>query len=176
MFSRNTHRQDKTVNQLPALVRETGAGERRNMGALSRRSGADGERMVARLFKDYGYPAERGVQHDGRTGHADVEGVPYLHIEVKFWGKFTRGDLENAICQAERDSDGYFARTGEELIPVVVHKVKGAHGWNVSMTIAALLSLLDTNMPFALDYPDAITTFSFEDFMRLYMPFGERKQ
>jgi len=158
----------------PVSVGRQGQGERSTMGSLSRRSGADGERMVAHLFQRFGFQAERGCQRDGRTGHADVEGVPGLHIEVKFYGKFTNGDLENAMAQSERDANGLQERTGEEVIPVVIHKVKGAHGWNVSLTVAGLFALVDNNLPFALDYPDAIATFTFDDFMRLYIPYTGR--
>lgn len=147
------------------------------MGSLSRNSGADGERMVRDLFRRFGYnDAERGCQRDGRTGHADVEGVPGLHIEVKFWMRFTRGDLEDAMRQSERDAAGFFERTGVEIIPIVVHKRKGAHGWNVSITVAWLLQILDANIPFSLDYPDAIATFTFDDFMRMYIPYERRGQ
>lgn len=145
------------------------------MGATSRRSGADGERMVAHLFRKWGYPAERGVQHDGRTGHADVEGVPYIHIEVKFYARFTPGDLEKAMLQSERDASGRQEATGEYLIPIVVHKVKGAHGWSVSMRCLSLFALHEA-MPYTTDDPcGEIVTMAFDDFIVVYMAYEGRR-
>ena len=53
-------------------------GERRGTMARinSRRKGKNGELQVAHLFQAAGYKAERGCQHDGLSGHADVIGVP----------------------------------------------------------------------------------------------------
>lgn len=140
------------------------------MGKLSRDSGADGERQVARLFRAYGFEkAERGVQRDGRTGHADVIGVPGIYIEVKFHRSFTRRDLEKAFDQVEDNSDALARDTGmHDIIPVVIWKEKGSRGWNVSMRTIGVLDLFKTP-PFVSNAPlDGIVTMSFDDFIRLY--------
>ena len=139
------------------------------MGALSRSSGADGERQVAHLFQKYGYPAERGCQHDGMTGHADVIGIPGLYIEVKFHRVFTRKDLEDAFDQVERDSTAQAIETGlHDIIPVVIWKKKGSHGWNVSLRTIGIMDLFKVP-PFITDAPmDGIVTMNFEDFIGLY--------
>lgn len=142
------------------------------MGALSRNSGADGERAVAHLFKEYGYPAERGVQHDGRTGHADVINVPGLYIEVKFQQTFTRRDLEKAFEQVDRDSSACANETGlYDIIPVVIWKQKRNHGWNVSIRTIGILDLFRVP-PFTTDAPlDGIATMTFDDFIKLYQSY-----
>lgn len=41
------------------------------------------ELKIAHIFQELGYKARRGQQYCGGNGDADVEGVPYLHIECK---------------------------------------------------------------------------------------------
>ena len=70
------------------MVRELDTEDQRvlsQIGRHSRNKGKRGEREVAKIFRDAGYPARRSVQYNGRPGTvADVVGVPSLHIEVKF--------------------------------------------------------------------------------------------
>lgn len=83
------------------------------MGKFSREKGKRGERYVVNLFKEYGYNnAHRTAQFKGNTGQAaDIEGIDYIHAEVKFVEKL---NLYNAMSQAKRDTKGD--------IPVVFHK------------------------------------------------------
>ena len=85
------------------------------MGKFSREKGKRGERYVVNQFKEYGYNnAHRTAQYKGNTGQAgDIEGVDYIHAEVKF---VERLDLYAAMFQAINDS-----RKTEKL-PVVFHK------------------------------------------------------
>lgn len=78
----------------------------------SRRKGAEFERKLARILRDYGYDARRGQQYSGANGDADVVGLPGVHIEAK---AVERLNLYDAMAQSKRD-----ARSGE--IPVVIHK------------------------------------------------------
>lgn len=78
----------------------------------SREKGAAAEREVARILREYGYPARRGQQYCGGNGDADVEGLEGIHIEVKRRESF---QLYNAMAQAKHD-----AREGE--IPAVFHR------------------------------------------------------
>lgn len=82
------------------------------MAKNSRRKGADFERHLAGLLRDYGYDCRRGQQYCGANGDADVVGLPGIHIEAK---AVERLNLYDAMAQSKRD-----ARPGE--IPVVVHK------------------------------------------------------
>ena len=82
------------------------------MGKASRDKGKRGERELAAKLKDYGYDCRRGVQYCGKTGAADVIGLPGVHIECK---RVERLDLYGAVDQAKRDS-----RPGE--IPAVFHR------------------------------------------------------
>lgn len=85
-------------------------------GKAAREKGKRGERTVASLFREYGYGAHRTAQFKGKTGDAgDVEGVPYLHLEVKFQ---ERMHLYDWMGQADRDSKA----NGKDHTPVVIHK------------------------------------------------------
>ena len=88
--------------------------ERGKMPINSKQKGARFERQVAGMFKDFGYPAFRTAQYEGKTGDcADVEGVPYIHLECKHQQKM---HLYDWIAQAVRDSQ----KRGNK--PVVIHK------------------------------------------------------
>lgn len=88
----------------------------------SRNKGARGEREVAGLLREYGYPCRRGQQYSGANGDADVIGLPDVHIEVK---RRERLDIHEAMAQSVRD-----AREGET--PVVIHR-KNNYSWLVTM-------------------------------------------
>ena len=53
------------------------------MSINSRSKGAKGERELAKILREYGYPCRRGQQYSGANGDADVVGLPNIHIEVK---------------------------------------------------------------------------------------------
>lgn len=78
----------------------------------SRRKGAEFERTLANMLRDYGYDCRRGQQFSGANGDADVVGLPGIHIEAKAREQL---NLYDAIAQAKRDK-----REGEK--PVVMHK------------------------------------------------------
>jgi len=133
----------------------------------SRAKGVRGELQVAHLFQKSGYKAERGQQHDGRSGHADVVGVPYIWIEVK---RDQDLNVLKAIEQAERDSAGYYERTREDLLPVVIHR-KNREEWKCTMRLLDLLSL-SGSMPFAVAVPtDGLVTMTWSDWIRVYMAY-----
>ena len=85
------------------------------MGKFSKEKGKRGERYVVGQFKDYGYnTAHRTAQYKGNTGQAgDVEGIDYIHAEVKFVEKL---NLYNAMDQAINDSKI------TKKMPTVFHK------------------------------------------------------
>lgn len=92
-------------------------------GRASRNKGKVGEREVAKFLRDHGYAdARRGVQFSGKTGQADVVGLPGIHLEVK---RVERLNIENAMAQSIGD-----ARDGE--VPVVFHR-KDRGEWMVTM-------------------------------------------
>lgn len=82
------------------------------MGLASKQKGKRGEREVANLLKEYGYPGRRGVQYCGIFGDSDVVGMDGVHIEVKRTEKFR---LYDAMEQSKHD-----AKPGE--IPTVWHR------------------------------------------------------
>lgn len=88
------------------------------MAVNSKQKGARFERLLAALFRDYGYEARRTAQYCGNTGDAsDVIGLPGIHIEAKHQETMR---LYDWMDQAKRDS----AKNGR--IPVVFHKKNNA--------------------------------------------------
>ena len=83
------------------------------MGKLSKRKGAEYERSLARLFREYGYDTHRTAQYRGNTGQAgDIEGLPYIHAELKRRAHIAVYDWIN---QAVRDATAQ----GEGNLPAV---------------------------------------------------------
>lgn len=91
----------------------------------SRNKGADGERELAKILREYGYDAHRGQQYSGFQGDPDVVGLPGIHIECK---RVERLNLDAAMEQSRRD-----ARKGE--VPVVIHR-RNRKPWVVTMDLA----------------------------------------
>lgn len=82
------------------------------MAVNSRRKGAEFERKLAGILREYGFDSRRGQQYSGANGDADVVGLPGVHIEAKAVEKL---NLYDAMEQSKGD-----ARDGE--IHVVIHK------------------------------------------------------
>ena len=82
----------------------------------SRSKGARGEREVAGILREYGYPCRRGQQYSGANGDADVVGLPGTHME-----------------QSVRD-----AREGE--MPTVFHR-RNNYNWLVTMRLEDFMKL-----------------------------------
>ena len=96
----------------------------------SRSKGARGEREVAGILREYGYPCRRGQQYSGANGDADVVGLPGTHIEVK---RRERLDIHAAMEQSVRD-----AREGE--MPTVFHRRNNLN-WLVTMRLEDFMKL-----------------------------------
>lgn len=112
------------------------------MGKTSRDKGKVGERELAGYLREYGYECKRGVQYCGKTGAADVIGLPGIHIECK---RVERLNIEDAMAQSRRD-----ARADE--IPVVMHRRNNCK-WLVTMDLEKWMELFReydvSQMPFA---------------------------
>lgn len=95
----------------------------------SKRKGANGEREVAHICQQHGFPnAHRTAQFRGNTGDAgDVEGLPKIHIEVKLREHL---NIYEAIEQAIRDSGA----NGNGNLPTVFHRRNGKP-WLVTMLV-----------------------------------------
>ncbi len=105
------------------------------MSLNSRDKGARGERELALLLADAGFPAKRGVQFSqgkhGLTG-ADVEceSLDFMHIEVK---RVEAGNPYNWHDQAYADAKG--------KTPVVFHKRNGRK-WLAILSATDLLDII----------------------------------
>lgn len=83
------------------------------MPVNSKQKGARYEREIARYLHDKGYDTRRTAQYCGNTGDAaDVQGLPYTHIECKHQETLR---LKDWVEQAVRDS-----KEGE--LPAVFHR------------------------------------------------------
>lgn len=100
------------------------------MSINSRSKGAKGERELAKILREYGYPCRRGQQYSGANGDADVVGLPNIHIEVK---RMERLEIYSAIAQAVRD-----AKNDEK--PAVFHR-KNECEWLVTMRLEDWMKL-----------------------------------
>lgn len=89
------------------------------MSINSRNKGVRGELEIAKLLQAYGYDGMRTQQHSGAHGDADVEGLPGIHIEVKYRQKL---NIDKALQQSIEDCYADELRQGIDLIPAVFHR------------------------------------------------------
>ena len=121
------------VRATPQKVKNslTGLANRAKGGKRSQRKGADGERELAAILREYGYPIERG----GSMSFGDVPdlvGLPGIHIEVK---RAEQVRLSEWMAQALRDSKRF--RDG---IPAVFHR-RSHEAWHVTMSLSDFMTL-----------------------------------
>lgn len=96
----------------------------------SRAKGARGERELAKVLRDNGFPdARRGQQFKGSPDSPDVVALDGIHIECK---RVERLNVSEAMAQAKRDSG--------ELVPIVAHRKNGEQ-WLVTMELVNWLEL-----------------------------------
>lgn len=96
----------------------------------SRNKGANGERELARILKQYGYNCRRGQQYSGANGDADVVGLPGIHIECK---RVERLNIHDAVDQAKRDRK-------DSEIPAVFHR-KNNFEWLVTLPLDQFITI-----------------------------------
>ena len=102
-------------------------------GKSSQRKGAAGERELAALLREYGYPVERGGSLSfGEV--PDLTGLPGIHIECK---RCEQLRPYGWLAQAERDA----ARFGDGL-PAVFFR-RNRFPWLVVMELEDWLALYD---------------------------------
>lgn len=90
----------------------------------SRAKGAQGERELSKLLREYGISARRGAQFSGSPDSPDVvTNLDNIHIEVK---RVQALNIHNAMAQAERDA-------GDKL-PVVCHR-KNNTDWLITINL-----------------------------------------
>lgn len=110
---------------------QAGLASRAKGGKRSQRKGADGERELAAILREYGYPIERG----GSMSFGDVPdlvGLPGIHIEVK---RTEQVRLSEWMAQATRDSKRF--RDG---LPTVFHR-RSREPWHVTMSLSDFMTL-----------------------------------
>ena len=105
------------------------------MGKSQREKGKRGERELAGQLREYGYDCRRGQQYCGRSGAADVVGLPGIHIECK---RVERLNLHDAMDQAVRDA-GTLPEDGRPF-PAVFHR-RDHEEWLVTMRLEEWIHL-----------------------------------
>lgn len=101
------------------------------MSASERRKGVRGEREIASIYRQAGYPAARVPNSGGLDTKGDLAGLPALHVEVK---RSEHLNIWRALEQAERDA----AATD---IPAL-HFRRNRSGWYVAVPLDDFLDLL----------------------------------
>ena len=100
-------------------------------GRSSQRKGAEGERELAALLREYGYTVARGGSLSfGEV--PDLTGLPGIHIEVK---RVERLNISEAMRQAARDAEKL--RDGA---PAVFHR-RNRESWLVTMKLNDWMAL-----------------------------------
>lgn len=103
------------------------------MGNKSQRKGANGERELAAVLREYGYSIERGGSMSfGEV--PDLSGLPNIHIECK---RVERLNVSAAMKQAERDSERF-----HDGAPAVFHR-RSREPWLVTMRLADWIPLYE---------------------------------
>ena len=105
------------------------------MGKSQREKGKRGERELAGQLREYGYDCRRGQQYCGRSGAAEVVGLPGIHIECK---RVERLNLHDAMDQAVRDA-GALPEDGRPF-PAVFHR-RDHEEWLVTMRLEEWIHL-----------------------------------
>ena len=100
----------------------------------SRRKGAEGEREIAKILREYGHDCRRGVQYCGTNGDADVVGLEGIHIECK---RVEKLNIDNAMKQARHD-----CKNGD--MPAVFHR-KNGESWKVTMELSDWIKLYQSH-------------------------------
>lgn len=102
----------------------------------SKIKGKRGELEVAKILRDRGYDARRGVQYKGTPDSPDVEckELSDLHIEVK---RNESLNVEKALQQSRQDA-------GDNQIPIVVHR-KNNEKWKVTLDLDNFLNIIERN-------------------------------
>lgn len=100
----------------------------------SREKGAEGEREVARIFRENGWPqAKRTADGRAQEGRGDIaDGPPHCHIEVK---RVQRLNVAAAFKQVRHD-----ARPLD--VPILVHRPNNEE-WMCTLPTRDLLILLN---------------------------------
>lgn len=100
-------------------------------GSSSARKGANGERELAAVLREYGYNIERGGSMSfGEV--PDLTGLPGVHIECK---RVERLNVPEAMKQAQRDSERF-----KDGAPAVFHR-RSRESWLVTMRLADWIDL-----------------------------------
>ena len=100
------------------------------MGKSSQAKGANGERELANIIRDfYGYDVKRGQVFNHQS---DIIGLKGVHFEVKRVERLNiHKAMEQARAEAEKRRDG---------VPCVFHRIN-REGWLVTMDLETFMDM-----------------------------------
>lgn len=97
----------------------------------SQRKGAEGERELAALLRDYGFDTQRGGSLSfGKI--PDLTGLPGVHIECK---RVERLNVPEAMQQAIRDAERF-----QDGVPALFHR-RNRQPWLVTLRLEDFMRL-----------------------------------
>ena len=132
----------------------------------SLRKGKRGEREFVQFCKKHGFlEARRGQQYSGIEGE-DIVGLPFIHVEVKFYGKKEDLNIQKALEQAIKDAG--------DKIPIVAWRINYQRGWNITMKTVDFVKLF-TGEPCQRELFTSIQIDG-EGWMKIYKRFLEMKK
>lgn len=94
----------------------------------SKKKGKNGELELKNLlnimFSDLGIETRRSQQYKGTNESADIEGLPYMHVECK---RVEKLNINNAVEKAREEAEG-------KAMAAVFHR-RNNERWKVTMDI-----------------------------------------
>lgn len=99
------------------------------MGRSAQRKGADGERELANVLKEYGFPVRRGQVFNHES---DMVGLDKIHPEVK---RVEKLNVVTAMKQAIQES-----QIRNDGLPTVFHR-RNREEWLVTMRLTDWIEL-----------------------------------
>lgn len=94
----------------------------------SKKKGKNGELELKNLlniiFRDLGIKTRRSQQYKGTKESADIEGLPYVHVECK---RVEKLNINNAVEKAREEAEG-------KAMAAVFHR-RNKERWKVTMDI-----------------------------------------
>ena len=132
----------------------------------SKNKGKRGEREFVQFCKKHGFTeARRGQQYSGVEGE-DIVGLPFIHIEVKFYGEKKDLNIQKALEQATKDANG--------KVPIVASRVNFQRGWDIFMWTIDFIKLF-TGEPCKRELFTSVQMDG-EEWMKIYKRWLEGKE
>ena len=108
--------------------------DRSAIGKKSQKKGKTGQELFAQWCRSHGFDYESCRRKDG-------DGLPRLHVEVKFYKSREGLDIDKSFEQSIIDAERWSKETGKREIPILAWRVNYQRGWNIVMRTVDLIEL-----------------------------------